>query len=242
MRLHHEGTNPAEPALKDPAVRALVWCLLELTITDAGHEPYSWREILRSLSQEEPARVARMAAAALASSELILQQHAEKLLTELAGELPEVVMSELGAIMLDSERGMHFHIAVHRGLISALPPKTVIAWLEEHGVEAARRVGRHLPLPHLGPGGKPVVPPLTEFVLTRFEDDDWTFSEFCAGVHSFQTYTGDIARQHEQEAELARRFLGHQARRVREWAGGEMQQARSEAQRAREREEEFGID
>jgi hypothetical protein len=56
------------------------------------------------------------------------------------------------------------------------------------------------------------------YILKEFESDDSTFSEFCAGVRSFQLYSGDIAKQYEQEAGMARLFLGHELRRVREWA------------------------
>jgi len=115
-------------------------------------------------------------------------------------------------------------------------------WLREHGLEAARRIARHLPLPHLDSEGRPVVPPLTEFVLTEFEDDDWVFHEFCAGVHSFQMYSGDIAAQHEAEAAMAESFLNHPARRIREWAQAEVRHSRWEAQQARQWQEEHKIE
>ena len=243
FRLHCEKEDALEPILQHPQVRDLVWRLLELTAADAGREPHQWSEILQSLGQDEPARAARLAAIGLTGRGFLQEEYCEKLLTSLARNHPDIVMEELGAVMLEeSERGLHFHIAVHRSLINALPAETVIRWLREHGVEAARRLARHLPLPYIGPEGNPVVPPLTEFVLTEFEDDDWTFHEFCAGVHSLQTYSGDIAVQHEAEAAMAERFLGHPVRRIREWARGEVSQSRREAQQAREREEEYRID
>jgi len=243
FRLHLEKTEALEPILDRSHVRESVWRLLDLTSSDAGGEPYPWSEVLQRLSREEPARAARMAALALASHELYHKDYVEKLLIELARDHPDIVMEQLGVVMLeDSERGMYFHIEVHRSLIEALPAEIVMDWLREHGLEAARRIARHLPLPHLDSEGRPVVPPLTEFVLTEFEDDDRVFHEFCAGVHSFQTYWGDIAAQHEAEAAMAECFLNHPARRIREWAQAEVRHSRWEAQQARQWQEEHRID
>ena len=71
---------------------------------------------------------------------------------------------------------------------------------------------------------RPSLHPLTEYVLREFETDDRTFNEFCAGVHSFQMYAGDIAATKEREADVAKLFLDHPLRRVREWARLEMQE------------------
>jgi len=242
-RLHLEKTEALEPVLDHSHVRQLGWRLLDLTAADGGQEPYQWGEILESLAQADPARAAQLAAIGLTGKGFSQEEYCEKSLTTLAREHPDIVMEQLGAVMLeDTAKGWHFHIAVHRTLLSALPAETVIRWLREHGAEAARRLARHLPLPYVDPEGKPVVPPLTEFVLTEFQADDWTFHEFCAGVHSLQMYSGDIAAQHEAEAAMAERFLGHSARRIREWAQGEVSQSRWEAQQAREREEEYRIE
>lgn len=241
--MHLEQAEALEPVLDDSRVRELVWRLMELTASDGGHEPYHWGKILEALAQSDPARAARLATIGLTGEGFYQEEYCEQLLTTLASQNPGTVMEQLGTVMLkDSERGLHFHIAVHRTLISALPAETVIRWLQKHGVAAARRLARHLPLPGLCAEGKAVVPLLTEFVLTEFEADDWTFNEFCMGVHSLQMYSGDIAGQHDAEAAMAERFLDHPIRRIREWAHAEIRQSRWQAQQAREREEEYGID
>ena len=89
--------------------------------------------------------------------------------------------------------------------------------------------------------GQPWIPPLTEFVLTRFEDDDRTFSEFVAGVHSFQLYRGSYSSARDQERLVAKAFMNSPIRRVREWAQSEMAQAEADAKVHRIREEEFGM-
>jgi hypothetical protein len=89
--------------------------------------------------------------------------------------------------------------------------------------------------------GKPSLHPLTEFLLTRFEDDDQTFNEFCAGVHSFQLYVGDIAAHREAEAKFAEAFLNHPLRRIREWAQREWQSGYAEAELHRMEQDERGF-
>ena len=106
-----------------------------------------------------------------------------------------------------------------------MPEGVVRSWLDRVGKRGARVLARHLPPPALTETGGPGGPPLTEFVLSRFEDDDEVFQEFLAGTHAGQVYSGDIPAQHEEEAETARRFLGHPLRRVREWAVAEVQSA-----------------
>ena len=62
------------------------------------------------------------------------------------------------------------------------------------------QIARHLPKPFIDAAGQPQVPKLTAYVLSQFEDDRLTFTEFCAGTHSFQLYRVDIASQRKEEA------------------------------------------
>jgi hypothetical protein len=82
-------------------------------------------------------------------------------------------------------------------------------------------------------GGEPLVPPLTEFGLSRFEDDDEVFREFLAGTPAGLLDTGDISVQYEEEAETAQRFLGHPLRRVRAWVVPEIESDQLQAQSAK---------
>lgn len=125
--------------------------------------------------------------------------------------------------------------------VSAIPFDVVRAWLERVGVDGARAFARHLPPPFLDGEGRPQVPQLTEFVLERFEDDDRTFSEFVAGVHSYQGYWGSYSEAREKEALRAKPLLSHRLRRVREWALAEIRQAEHDAEIHGVREDEMGL-
>ena len=77
--------------------------------------------------------------------------------------------------------------------------------------------------------GQPVVPGLTSYVLERFGADEEVFQEFQEGTRNGKVYSGDIAGQYEQEAEVARKFLAHPLKPVRAWAAAEIEAARAHA-------------
>lgn len=122
--------------------------------------------------------------------------------------------------------------------ISTIPFEVAQAWLERVGVVGARAIARHLEPPHVTTEGQAVVPDLTEYVLTHFEDDPRTFSEFVAGIHSFQGYRGSYSAARQKEADEAKAFLNHPSKRVREWARLEMLQGEEDARVHGMREEE----
>ena len=193
--------------------------------------------VLLSLSKRDPNRAAKIAASALTGN-FFVSQEAEKVLIRMAAVAPKGVMLALGETMLDEKLGLHFFLGVHRGLIAALPIEVVEDWLENAGVEGARRVARHLPEPFIGSDDVPTVPALTEFVFTKFEEDDRTFQEFYAGMHTHKSYAGDIASQVENEGLVAKRFLNSHIRRIKEWARLEVQGSAKEAEMWRRLEEE----
>jgi len=228
--------------LEHSGIQSLVWRLMEITAKDGAGESYWWARVLEALAGSDADRAARIAALGLVGEDLRHKEGCEKILITLAQRCPETVMRRIGEVVLDDEQGWRFYIDTYRTLIQSLPVTTVSEWVKKHGVKAARRLARHLPLPYIDPDGKAVVPPLTEFVLKTFEDDDRTFYEFCAGVRSFQLYSGDIAAQHEKEAEIARKFLNHPLRRIRKWAQIELERSLREAEWWRQQDEELGIE
>ena len=233
--------TPKEPLplfTENPPLRSVAWKLLESR--PAGSPPSSrwWRQLVVALGRIEPNRAARLGGALLGSKDFLATEEGEAVLRALASTHPGDVMEALGAAMLDEKTGWRSFIAKYDDLVSALPPDVVRSWIERAGVEGARRVARHLPKPTLDAEGRAFVPALTEWVLETFEDDKRTFREFCAGLHNLELYSGDIAAQHEAEAVLARKFLQHRLRRVREWAALEEGSAIEEARHTRGLQEE----
>ncbi len=203
-------------------------------------ESYAWIELLKRLGATDVERASDLAARVMVGDDFRLSHEVEDVLAEFARKNPDAVVNSLGRIMLDEEKGWRFFVGGFRKVFQALPEETIQQWLEGAGVEAARHIARHLPEPYLSDGA-PVVPPLTAFVLTKYEQDDRVFREFAAGVDSFKTYWGDIASQLETEAETASKFLDHPIRRIREWAEVKVSDARHQAAREREEKEEMDI-
>jgi hypothetical protein len=228
--------------LADSNLQDAFWRILT-TISALGQaEPHWWGVALRIAEKMDPTRSARIAVSALAGERFFQQREALWFLSEIAPVRPKEVMELLGELMLDDEKRVSFYFSNARPLFEVLPLDVVRGWLETVGVKGARRIVRHLPPPRLDKDGQPIVPPLTEFVLSEFGKDEATFGEFCAGVHSGQMYHGDIAAAHEKEAEIAKRFLDHPNQRVRDWARYEIELSERMATRMRQREEEFNIE
>ena len=240
---HSKGGSKSQlqSFLMHDKILLLVWRIMELTREDGAGESYWWCRVIELLADIDPRRAISLATQGLVPENLYHPMECEKLLVNLCDRHPQALMESLGELALDKDKGWRFQIGRHRALIESLPTGIVIGWLEEHGVKGSRCLARHLPVPYVDEKNNPVVPDLTDYVLKTFEDDDWTFDEFCAGVHSFQTYTGDIAGQHEREAQTARRFLNHGVKRVREWAQREVETSLHEAECWRQQEEEIYI-
>jgi len=241
-RLEKERESPDGRVLEQQEILALLWRLVEMTAPDAGTESFWWARILQSLTLSEPDRAARIAVAALAGRNFEQQDEAQNILALMAPEHSHVVMNRLGEWILHEEGGWRSYIEDYRSLIHSLPSEVVERWIRENGTEAARRLARHLPKPGLGAKGESVIPPLTEFVLTTFEEDERVFNEFCAGIHSGQVYIGDMAVHKEAEGEFASKFLNHPLRRIREWAERETAYARQAAEHFRVRQEEMQLE
>jgi hypothetical protein len=227
--------------LEEHDTRELAWRLAAAAAGDAGRESFWWTELVKKLGQFDARHAARIASTGLVSAGFNQAHSASDVLTELAKEHAEEVMNELGSLILDDSKGGWRVLIGKYPVFAQLSWEVVAKWIKDHGVGAAQRLAGQLPPPYVSKDGSPIVPPLTAFVLSEFVNSDEVFRAFVAGVHNLQSYSGDIADQHEQEAEIAKKFLGHHVRRIGEWAALEVQQAQAEARYWRQMEEEMHI-
>jgi hypothetical protein len=218
----------------------LVWKVITVAARNPGRETFWVTKILNSIASTNWPLAIELATVAMVGDNYQFEKDAENLLANWARTVPDQVMTRVGALMLDEKTGWRF-FASKIGVFHAIPAEVVIKWLEMVGVKGAQRMARHLPKPFVDASGSPVVPELTEFVLSRFEDDDLVFREFCAGTHSLQMYVGDIPKQRETEAASARPFFNHRLKRIRDWARYEYDSGIHDAQWHREIEDEAGI-
>jgi hypothetical protein len=238
--LHRDRQAPAAERLRaEPGLLEELEAVLRLALAAGGHEPTFWMRLLEDLSEVTGDRAVGIVVCALGSEDSNMRALAQQQLVGLAGAHPQAVLREFGAALLSPSAGWQYSIDDFSHLLRELPIAAVREWLESAGVAGARVLARHLEPPHLDGEGRPVVPELTTFVLERFGNDEEVFREFCAGTHSGEVYSGDIAAEFEREAEVARRFLGYPLPRVREWAADAVEVARRQAAYWRQRDEEM---
>ncbi len=211
-------------------VRKILPTVLELALPAVSFEAFFWIRLAEDLTAVDAETGVRLLAKALVSRDSNTRDLAAESLIGLAKICPSRVMEAIGESALSPTDGWMFRTDDFSGLLAAIPEGVVRDWLDRAGKRGARAIARHLPPPGPTEKGEQLVPPLTEFILSRFEDDDEVFREFLAGTHAGRGYTGDISTRHDEEAETARQFLGHPLKRVREWAAVEMESAREHAQ------------
>ena len=203
-----------------------------VTLDDDVRDRRHWGLVIEELAKRDPATAIALAAKGLGSTHNQIQFHAEKNLADLGKELPVAVTNAVGRALLAHD-GMGWHFLRLSALYRTLPIDAVKQWLDHAGVEGARALARHLPWPTTE-DGIPIVHPLTEYVLRTFEDDEEVFTAFSRAF-VIRSYSGDIAEEHEKEAQRRRPFLNHALRRIREWAKNEVDMAKRSAKRWQQR-------
>ncbi len=232
-----EALGELQTTFSDETLDA-IWRIVRLSLQFPGRESFWLVEILKVIAATNPAAACEVVANMLVSDEYLYIDSAEKLVSQLVISYPQQFMAAVGDLMVHDPR---FFIGKFN-FLGLMPVAVVTDWLKKVGVQGARPLARHLVPPSLNENGQPVLNPLTEFVLREFEDDERTFREFVAGTHSLQIYAGSYAEARAKEAAVAKAFLNHPLRRVREWANIEIEQAEHEVRISRIEEEEMNLE
>jgi hypothetical protein len=228
--LHSAGQIDSTDRLRhDEGLREVLVTVLELASDAVGRGPIPWTRLVEDLAAIEPSRALELAVGALVGDDYTARHLAEDCLVRLAASHPVETMHRLGEAILRPITGWRFRVHDFPHLFGSLPVEVIESWLLEAGADGARGLARHLEPPLLNDEGRPIVPPLTAFVLNRFANDDKVFQEFIAGTQSMHTYRRDLPGDVDHETEVARHFLGHPLRRVREWARNEIEHTRKES-------------
>ncbi|HKO47560.1 MAG TPA: hypothetical protein VJV79_07550 [Polyangiaceae bacterium] len=226
-------------AFEKPEVVGALWRTLEAGLEGVGAEAYYWGKLLEQLMDEDLERAASIASNGLFSEDYSVRDESTKSLMCAIGKDPKSVLALVGPVLL-SDRAESLYWDRKGGLIAAFPEDVIKDWLENAGLPAARAIAPHLAPPFVDTKGERVVPTLTAFVLERFETDDIVYERFAEVASSRKIYVGDIARQHDDEAAVAKAFANYPLRRIRQWAESERTWKAAGAQSWREIDEERG--
>jgi hypothetical protein len=226
----------------DPALAALALNLASRPRRKTnGHRYYAWQQVLLALCSFYPRQVAEIVLGRITEPSASHERWSEQnsgILSSAAAVNPADVMEAVGNVLLDETRRVIFGVSVFHGLFEAIGLPQVKSWVEQHGIDYLRWIGRHLPSPHLDEQKRPVLPPLTDWLFREHEDDEQAFQWFLMGRHSGEAF-------HEGEVDPARTreemqpFFEHELHRVREWAQYEVASAEEQAKFFREMDEEF---
>ena len=204
-------------------IRSRAWRLVEEALPHLESRlSYEWSQVVEQLAKYNLGRAARLFGQTLLSEVGTLERQGRKQLSNLVSQNPEAVMEGLGQALLDPIQGWRLQVRVLRDLLSSIPPQSILVWVREHGIEAARAIARHLPGPYLDNEGHPIVPDVLDVILREY-DDDQVFMNFSAGGRSGVSWSGDESEQFRRETDEVKRFLKHANRRVREWARHEIE-------------------
>ncbi len=206
---------------------------LRRALSEENTDAYGWVATVRAMSSWQFEHACELAIDALVERSHSLRRDVQPLITAFATR-DDAVVRRFEQLLEDNRRGAYLGIGHYRILVSGLPELAVIAMIARLSLRGARRLARHLPRPFLDDNDNPQVPTITLELLKRFERDSQVFEEFCVGLRSGVARAGDIAGQYEHDAQIAKQFLDHANRRVREWAKREVQEAQQDADRWRE--------
>lgn len=198
---------------------------------DGTHQftPWDWNRVTGLVPSEYNAKKCVILARAITEMNHIsieLEKEALSMLMELARDFPNEVMEAVGKQALDPVNRNSFFLLSFKGLFEDIGFDTVRSWVQKVGVQGAQAIARHLLSPSSTADNPIHVPPLTEWVLSEFEEDERTFNEFCAGRHAFETYWGSIGSYFVGVEERMQPYLKHPLRRVRDWAQYEISNAK----------------
>ncbi len=227
-----------EPPKEDAATLSTIKGTLERSAKIDDGSGFWWKESLSLLSETEPEWTASVAASSIAGEDLKKSDYATSVLAKLAARHSQIVMKIIGEAILDPDQGWRWLIGPRRGIFTSLPVDVILDWLGDAGVEGARAIAYHLPSPSVTADGKPVVPELTEQVLSAYGEDERVFDRFSTGRHDLQVFSGEISSQHEAHARTAKAFLNHSEPVIRRWAKRELASSEATAAEWRKKEED----
>lgn len=238
--LHSKKNKQHVEFLAAESTRGKVWVLLDNYLkSDRAADSYEVEELLEAIRPYDVERVVLFLVQALEAHKYELKDKAVELLSQIAGDYPELVWKHFNSALLSNKHYAFQHVPF-KMVISAIQEKLILEWLAVHGLKGARRIACHLPAPFVNESGSPVVPSLTDHVLREYADDKQVMAAFFVGVHGTEFWCGNAAERFRAEAEQAKKFLTHDNPGIRKWAESEVRSRLDMAERQqREHEERF---
>lgn len=223
--------------LRDEDICGRLWDLAKRAAEEGLGQTYYWEQLVEALAESDPGRGVALLAHVLFRGSHHYRFDVPRVLGHIAHSNTEATVNAVGDLLL--ETGEYGWVHGMDEIIPALPTADWLAWMNRHGVKAARALAPHLPRPgHVD--GTPLVPELTAHVLERHGHDPEVERRFASGAQ-MRSHSGDIEGQYLAEAEVARAFIGHAIPAIHAWAVLETRSCEASAEYWRDHTEEFGL-
>jgi hypothetical protein len=226
-----DSTN-AEPALQDPEICEFVWKILEATSdVESATDGYERTQLIEQIIEFDPPRCISM----LFDSVVLrgygdVHDYALRSLISLAPVFPREIMNVFGPALLDKEKNVALFGAGATALIEALPSNTVLEWVRQAGIDAAKIFARELPLPFVDKEGSAIVPQVTLCFLREFAGEKEVCENFGHPWVRSESWWGSGGDHFRAKAAIARRFLSHENRWIQTWAEMELNNSALQAE------------
>jgi hypothetical protein len=220
---HRENYEPPNDSIIEILLKVLVLCLQG----KGWFRDWDWNEVMMIIPQEYISQKCELLLLALVlwnEGHSQLDDYALVQLIKLGNDHTALILKCLSDVIVHEKLELRFFFKVFRGLFESLDLELVKQWVESQGVNRARLLARHIASPKPTAEDPIFVPPLTLWLLEKYEYDDRFFREFLSGRHSFEVYdVEEKINQHEKLVESMQPYLMHQLRRIQEWAKYEIQ-------------------
>ena len=209
----------SDKAIQDPDLAKEALQILSDAPGLPGHNSWEWGQLSKAVQSHAPKAVCRLAIGHLLQSKTGLDESQNSFVVDCARAQPEEVMSAIGEALADKEQRWVFRALVFRELFDAIGVPVVSRYLDTHPDHAVF-IARHLASPSIDDKGTQSIPALTDWMMSRFGDDDKVWDEFMMGRHSFEVFA--VPEGYEATRKVASQFVSHPEQWVRKWATAEI--------------------
>lgn len=217
--------------LEDPLTETLLNVLQKCLLSEGWFQDWDWNEVLKIIPErfvQQKCELLILALVIRKTGHSHLDGYALEQIINLGKQHTKIILDSLTEVIKYKEFELRFYLYVYRGLFESMDFEIIKGWVEAQGINGARLLARHIASPAPTKEEPDFVPPLTLWLLEKFETDKRFFREFLAGRHSYEVFSvEEKINQHDHLVASMQPYLEHRLRLVQEWAKYEIRNSES---------------
>lgn len=190
---------------------------------EAEGEPFEdaheWDDLAKFAATSHPGEVAELAVhyiTAMQPRAFERSDMARKLLVEIADTNPREVSTAVFNALKDPKRELVFHVFEFRNLFDAIDLEVLKPMIEAAGESVVAAIARHVKSPYVE-GDQPVVPDLTNWLLTKYGGNEKVVNSFLIGRHSGEWRSGHARDRASAQLAMLKRFEDRPEPWIKRW-------------------------